>query len=66
MTRKLWIKIRLGGWSLLLVSFIVQTIHLIAPFPGEWVMNLLNGVLGSMGTFCVMMGFFMLVRDELG
>ena len=66
MTRKVWIQIRLGGWGILLFSFIIQTIHLIVPFPDDWVMRLLNGLLGSIGTLCVMMGYFMLVRDELG
>ena len=64
MTRKLWIQIRLGGWSILLCSFIIQTIHLIVPFPNEWMMTLLNGLLGSIGTLCVMLGYFMLVREE--
>jgi hypothetical protein len=66
MTRKLWIELRLGGWGILLFSIIVQTIQFIVPFPNEWMMRLLNGLLGSIATFWVMMGYFMLVRDELG
>jgi hypothetical protein len=64
MTRKKWIWTRLGGWGLLL-SFILYEINLLFDLFDSRVINLVNGLLGGVGTFCVLVGYYMLVRDEL-
>jgi hypothetical protein len=65
MTRKKWIWTRLGGWGLLLLSFILFEINLLFDLFDNRVINLVNGLLGGVGTFCVLVGYYMLVRDEL-
>ena len=65
MTKTRWILIRLGGWSILFFSFVLQMINQVVPFLDESMIGLVNGLLGSVGTFCVMIGYLMLVRDEL-
>lgn len=65
MSRKGWIWIRLGGWGLLFLSFVVYEVNLFIPLFDAWILNVVNGVLGGIGTFCVMVGYYMLVRDEL-
>ncbi len=65
MTRKRWMWIRLGGWGLLLVSFILYEMNLLFNLFDSWVVNLFNGLLGILGTSCVLVGYYMLVRDEL-
>jgi hypothetical protein len=64
MTRKKWIWTRLGGWGLLLLSFILYEINLLFDLFDSRVINLVNGLLGGVGTFCVLVGYYMLVRDE--
>jgi hypothetical protein len=65
MTRKKWIWTRLGGWGLLLLSFILFEINLLFDLFDNRVINLVNGLLGGVGTFCVLVGYYILVRDEL-
>ena len=57
--------IRLGGWGLLLVSFILYEMNLLFNLVDSRVVNLFNGLLGILGTSCVLVGYYMLVRDEL-
>lgn len=62
--RKFWIQIRLSGWGIIFISFVLQIINLIDSLIDEQTMNLMNGLLGSIGTFCVMIGYLMLVSNE--
>jgi len=57
--------IRLGGWGLLLVSFILYEMNLLFNLVDSRVVNLFNGLLGILGTSCVLVGYYMLVQDEL-
>ena len=65
MPRKKWIWIRLGGWGLLLLSFILYEMNLLFNLLDSHLLNLVNGLLGLLGTSCVMVGYYMLVRGEL-
>ena len=65
MTRKKWMWIRLGGWGLLLLSFILYELNLLFDLLDSRALNLVNGMLGVLGTSCVLVGYYMLVRHEL-
>lgn len=65
MNRKKWIWTRIGGWGLLLLSFILQEINLLFDLFDSRALNLVNGLLGVLGTSCVLVGYYMLVQDEL-
>lgn len=65
MNRKKWIWTRIGGWGLLLLSFILQEINLLFDLFDSRALTLVNGLLGVLGTSCVLVGYYMLVQDEL-
>ena len=59
-----WIRIRLLGWSLILAWFILYLLNLGFHVIDRDVLDIANGVLGALGTFLVLIGYYMLTREN--
>jgi len=64
MSKRRWIRVRLLGWSLILAWFLLYLVDLGFHVADSTVLDVLNGVLGAMGTFLVLIGYYMLTRDD--
>jgi len=64
MSKRFWIGMRILGWSLILGWFVVYEINVFFPIVHTRVMELLNGVIGGISTFLVLIEYYMLTRDE--
>ena len=64
MSRQVWIRTRLVGWSLILFWFVLYELNLFLPLLGSRLMDMLNGFLGAVGTFAVLLGFYKLSKTE--
>ena len=63
-SRKLWIRFRLLGWTLMFLWFLLYEVHLLVyPLNHQWV-NVAGGFVGAVGTFLVLLGYYKLTRDE--
>jgi hypothetical protein len=64
MSNRWWIRVRLLGWSLILAWFILYLLNLGFHIVDRSVLDVANGVLGALGTFLVLFGYYMLTRDD--
>ena len=63
MSKRFWIVMRIFGWSLILGWFVVYEINLFFNIFQSRVMDLLNGLIGGISTFLVLIGYYMLTRN---
>ena len=64
MSRRFWVRIRLLGWTLMLAWFIIYNVHLLLhQFNHEWI-DVLGGIIGALGTFLVLVGYYKLMQKE--
>ena len=64
MSKSLWIRIRILGWTLMFLWFIVGEVYLIVhPLSQHWI-SMMGGLVGALGTFLVLIGYCMLTRNE--
>lgn len=64
MSRQVWIRTRLVGWSLILFWFVLYELNLFLPLLGSRLMDVLNGLLGAAGTFAVLLGYYQLSKVD--
>ena len=64
MPRKFWIRLRILGWTLMFSWFVVgEACLLLSPLSQQWV-SLTGGFIGAIGTFFVLVGYWMLTRED--
>jgi len=64
MSKRFWIVMRILGWSLILGWFVVYEINFFFNIFQSRVMDLLNGLIGGISTFLVLIGYYVLTRGE--
>jgi uncharacterized membrane protein (DUF373 family) len=57
MSKRFWIVMRILGWSLILGWFVVYEINFFFNIFQSRVMDLLNGLIGGISTFLVLIGY---------
>jgi hypothetical protein len=64
MSRQFWIRIRLLGWVLMLAWFLFYEVNVLLNLFTYQLINAMNGIFGAAGTFAVLVGYYMLVKDD--
>jgi hypothetical protein len=64
MSRKTWVQIRLIGWIIILLWYIVYTIDAINPILNNQLVAVSHGITGITGTALVLMGYYKLIKKR--
>ena len=64
MSRRFWIRIRILGWTLIFVWFLVYEVNLLVHLVSDQVVNVVSGLIGAIGTFLVLLGYCILTKRE--
>jgi hypothetical protein len=57
MSRRFWVQIRLIGWAIILLWYIVYTIDAISPILNNQLIAVSHGITGITGTALVLVGY---------
>lgn len=60
MSRENWIWIRILGWALIILWFLVYEVNLLVPLLSHQWVNVMSGLIGAIGTFLVLFGYYKL------
>jgi uncharacterized membrane protein len=65
LSRRFWIQIRLVGWIIILVWYIVYTVDAISPILNNQFIAVSHGVTGMFGTVLVLLGYYKISKKRL-
>jgi hypothetical protein len=65
MSKSFWIKIRLLGWIILLIWYIIYTINALIPILTNQLVALSHGITGTAGTTLVLIGYYDLITKRV-
>ena len=63
MSRKFWFWVRILGWAILLVWYIIFAYNAIWPVVGYPLFNVIHGAIGVLATLLIMVGYYDLERN---
>ena len=65
MSRRFWVQIRLIGWIIILIWYVVYTVDAINPILNNQLVAVSHGITGITGTALVLIGYYNLVEKRL-
>jgi hypothetical protein len=65
MSRRFWIQIRLVGWIIILVWYMVYTVDAVSPILNNQFIAVSHGVTGISGTVLVVVGYYNISKKRL-
>jgi hypothetical protein len=64
-SKKFWIQIRIAGWIILLIWYVVYTINALVPILTNQLVALSHGITGTTGTSLVLIGYYDIITKRL-
>jgi uncharacterized membrane-anchored protein len=65
MSKHFWVQIRLVGWFIILLWYVVYTVDAINPILNNQLIAVSHGITGITGTALVLIGYYDLVKKRL-
>jgi hypothetical protein len=63
MSKHFWVQIRLVGWFIILLWYVVYTVDAINPILNNQLIAVSHGITGITGTALVLIGYYDLVKN---
>jgi hypothetical protein len=65
MSRRFWIQLRVVGWIILLIWYVVYTVDAAYPILNNQLIAVSHGVTGMSGTVLVLVGYYKISKQRL-
>jgi uncharacterized membrane-anchored protein len=65
MSKRFWFQIRLIGWIIILIWYVIYTVDAINPILNNQLVAISHGITGIAGTALVLIGYYNLIKKRL-